>query len=348
MAVTTFNQLVNPQVLQDMISATLPKKIKFARVSKIDRTLVGRGGDTITVPTWGWIGEASEHAENSDIDLEQMHTQTITATIKSCAKGVEITDKAMLCGHGDVMGEAARQIAVSLASKVDSDSCDVLSNNSLVYDGTSAKISYSSIVMANSPLADENDSALNKVIYIHPEQEADLLKDSDFIAVDKAGTHCMVDGYIGKIAGDEVCKSKKIKKIEYDIKSASTEGYTQVTSGNFSTYAGKYGKTATANQKAIAVGDYVSALTTPYWLDLVIVLDAVDPNESDGASITETGTGSGQFGVGAPALTIYMKRDVEVESDRDIVKKNTVITADNYYVPVVTNASKVCVAKIKA
>jgi len=34
----------------DMISATLPKKIKFARIAKIDNTLAGRPGNTITVP----------------------------------------------------------------------------------------------------------------------------------------------------------------------------------------------------------------------------------------------------------------------------------------------------------
>ena len=52
MAQTKLANLVNPQVMADMISATLPKKIKFSPIAKIDTTLVGRPGDTITVPKY--------------------------------------------------------------------------------------------------------------------------------------------------------------------------------------------------------------------------------------------------------------------------------------------------------
>lgn len=47
---TYLRNLVNPQVISDMISATLPKKIKFSPIAKIDNTLEGRAGNTITVP----------------------------------------------------------------------------------------------------------------------------------------------------------------------------------------------------------------------------------------------------------------------------------------------------------
>ena len=49
-----------------------------------------------------------------------------------------------------------------------------------------------------------------------------------------------------------------------------------------------------------------------------------------------------------PALTIYKKRDVIVESDRDILKKTTVITADEHYTAHLSNDSKVVVAQFKA
>lgn len=52
MALTKLTNLVDPEVMADMISATLPKKIKFAPIARIDTTLVGQPGDTITVPKY--------------------------------------------------------------------------------------------------------------------------------------------------------------------------------------------------------------------------------------------------------------------------------------------------------
>lgn len=52
MATTQLLNMVNPQVMADMISAGLPKAIKFAPIAKIDNTLQGVPGDTITVPQY--------------------------------------------------------------------------------------------------------------------------------------------------------------------------------------------------------------------------------------------------------------------------------------------------------
>jgi N4-gp56 family major capsid protein len=49
---TKLTNLVNPQVMADMVSARLPKKIKFTPIARIDNTLVGRPGNTITVPKY--------------------------------------------------------------------------------------------------------------------------------------------------------------------------------------------------------------------------------------------------------------------------------------------------------
>lgn len=51
-AQTKLANLVNPEVMAAMVSAKLPKKIKFSPIAKIDSTLVGRPGDTITVPKY--------------------------------------------------------------------------------------------------------------------------------------------------------------------------------------------------------------------------------------------------------------------------------------------------------
>ena len=50
MTATKLTNLINPQVMAQMVSAKLPKKIRFTPFAAIDNTLVGRAGNTITVP----------------------------------------------------------------------------------------------------------------------------------------------------------------------------------------------------------------------------------------------------------------------------------------------------------
>lgn len=63
----------------------------------------------------------------------------------------------------------------------------------------------------------------------------------------------------------------------------------------------------------------------------------------DGVAKTYT-----NFIVKPGALDIYLKRDVNVESDRDIMKKTTVITADEHYAVVLADDSKVVKLVTKA
>ena len=113
--------LVNPEVMADMISATLPKQIKFSPIAKIDTTLVGRPGDTVTVPKYAYIGDAADVAEGEAMDPTQLTTSTTTVAVKKAGKAVELTDESVLSGYGDPVGEATRQLTMAIAAKVDND-----------------------------------------------------------------------------------------------------------------------------------------------------------------------------------------------------------------------------------
>ena len=49
-----------------------------------------------------------------------------------------------------------------------------------------------------------------------------------------------------------------------------------------------------------------------------------------------------------PALTIYLKRDTNVETQRQSLKRVTDISVDKFYTVVLSNQSKVVLAKFKA
>ena len=199
MATTVLNDLFNPEVVAPMISAQLPKKIKFSRIAKIDTTLQGQAGDTITIPKFGYIGDAEDVPENTPIPLSSLSHTTTQATVKKAGKAIEITDEAALSGYGNPNAEGTAQLTMSIAAKVDNDCHDVLEGATAVYNGTSAKIAYAGIVGANALIADESDTAINKILFINPEQESTLRLDTDFIDKSKSGMDVIMTGTIGMI-----------------------------------------------------------------------------------------------------------------------------------------------------
>ena len=292
MSQTKISNLVNPQVMADIISATLPKQIKFSPLAKIDNTLVGRPGDTITVPKYAYIGDAEDIAEGEAMNPALLTASTTTVKIKKAGKAIELTDEALLSGYGEPAGEGARQLSMAIASKVDIDCLEALYTAPLVYDGSAGVISYEGLVKADAVFGDESDDTKAKVLYIHPNQEQTIRLDGVFMDKNKYGLELVMNGAIGKIAGMEVKKSKRVKKDD---------------NGN--------------------------------WMNPIVILATEDPNEDPTAD---------EFATEDAALTIYMKRDVEVEDDRDILAKTTVVSADEHYGVALSNDSKVVIAKFKA
>ena len=91
--ITKLSDLIDPEVMGDMVSARIPKKLRVAPFAKIDDTLAGVPGDTITVPAYTYIGDASDVAEGGEVAIEKMTTSTRKATIKKAMKGIGLTDE---------------------------------------------------------------------------------------------------------------------------------------------------------------------------------------------------------------------------------------------------------------
>lgn len=337
MAMTKLENLVNPEVMAAMVSAKLPKKIKFSPIARIDSTLVGRPGDTITVPKYAYIGDAEDVAEGVAMGTTVLTASTTTVSIKKAGKAVELTDESVLSGYGDPVGQATNQLTMSIAAKVDNDCYDALANASLKYDGSANVISYENIVKANAVFGDEADEAMNKVMFINPEQEQTLRLDENFMDKNKYGLEVVMNGAIGKIAGIEIKKSKKVKLVKYEKNESGT--ITIVDNETAEDSTSKHLSTIKENCiDKLVVGDKVNAVSTEYYACPIVILSTSDPNEASEADSTAEEE---------PALTIYMKRGVEMESDRDILAKTTVVSADEHYGVALSNESKVVLAKFK-
>lgn len=209
MAVTMMANMINPEVMGDMINAKIEALAKLTPYAKVDTTLQGVPGDTKTVPSWNYIGDAEDVAEGAEVGLSQMTAASTTFTIKKAMKAVGITQEAINSGLGNPVGQAEHQLAKSIVNKVDNDVLAAALTATNIHD-TKAVIGYDGIVDAVSKFEDEEDG-IEKVMFISPKQEATLLKDPDFRSADKFQAGVAVNGAIGKIAGCWVKKSNKIK-----------------------------------------------------------------------------------------------------------------------------------------
>lgn len=291
MATTKLENLINPQVMADMISAKVEKKIVVSPFAKVDNTLQGQAGDTVTVPAFAYIGDADDVAEGKAVVSATLSASSTTFGIKKAMKAVSLTDEAVLSGYGNPVGEATTQLAKSIASKVDSDAMDALVTE---YNSSSAPhgvqktydnkgiISYAGIVNAVDLFEEEVQS--DKVMFVHPKQVTQLRLDPDFISADKYDNAVLMNGEIGMIAGVRIVPSKRVK-----------------TTGS----------------------DSSTVYNCP-----IIKLNNDSETEDD-----------------ASALTIFLKRDTNVETERQTLSRTTDISVDKIYGVAITNQEKVVLAK---
>lgn len=273
MTQTKLAQMINPEVMADMVSAKLPKMIKFTPLAYVERALVGQPGNTITVPKWEYSGDAKDVAEGEAITPDQLTTKKSTMTIKKAGKGIELTDEAVLSGYGDPIGQATHQIALAIANKVDNDLVEEAKKATQFV--AEAPTTVDALDKALAVFADEEDARY--VALINPEDAIALRKDTakEWVRGSEIGANIVVSGTFGEAHGVQIVRSKKVEK----------------------------GK------------------------GFLVKVSAVGTDTDDVA----------KYG----AFVINLKRDVAIETDRDILKKTTVITGDEHYGVYLYDPSKV-------
>lgn len=326
MSVTKMENMINPEVMGDMLDAKIEAQLKITPYAKVDTTLEGVPGDTKTVPSWNYIGDAEDIAEGEEVDTTQMTSAKETFTIKKAMKSVEITQEAINSGLGNPVGQAEVQLAKSIAGKVDNDVLEAVYQGKMTSGDGTAKISYNGIVDANTKFEDEEDG-IEKVMFINPAQEGDILKDSNFISADKYEAGVMVRGAIGKVAGAQVKKSKKVRLVTFEVADTGTS----ITANNIEEYQAKVDPTVT-----LKVGDKVKAIAdaSQYYVCPVIKMEA-DSNETE---YTEDEL---------PAVTIFLKKETSLDHEFKPRKQIHELTAARYYGVALTNGAKVVLAKFK-
>ena len=257
---TKLANLFNPQVVGDMIDKKLVDAIRFSPLATVDTTLAGRPGSKLTLPSYAYIGDAEVVAEGADIPVAQLTQSTVEVEIHKIAKGVQITDEAVLSGFGNPEEEAVDQILTALASQADNEMLAVL-------EGISSEMTHTgAAVLAADNVADAlvkfgEDIDGEKVLLCNAADYNAIRKANDWVPASEIAANMVIRGSVGMVHGCQVVISNKL-------------------------------------------------------------------------------AGKPAFIVKPGALRLILKRDTLVETDRDIVNKSTVITADKHSVAYLYDASK--------
>lgn len=269
MATTKLSNIINPEVMADMISAKLPKALKAKGFMKVDTNLVGKAGNTITVPQYAYIGEAADLAEGVAGEVTTLTATEKEYTIKKAVKNVDLTDEAVLSGYGDPVGEVTRQLTMAIEDKIDSDgiaALEAITTSSPAganyVTSTETTYNYNMVCDGLDALPNSEDEGEELYLLIPKAGIKALRRDERFI--DKNSGEMLGTGVVGSVAGCKVVVSAKL---------------------------------------------------------------------SD--------TSKAAYIMRPEALTAFIKRDVTLETDRDVLKKQTLFSADEHFVVAIEDLNKI-------
>lgn len=253
--ITKIANLINPEVMGTFLDKKMVDLIKFSPLAVVGHDLHGNPGDTITIPTWNYVGDAEDLAEGIEGNVSNLTATTSKVKVKKAVKNIGITDEARLSGYGDPMGQIEHQLAVSLASKVDNDVLKAIKECSTkTHTGT-----FGIDFIADALVEFGEDVEETTYVYIHPKHLATLRKSPEYVHV--ANGQVIISGQVGTVYGCPIVVSNKMDD------------------------------------------------------------DAV-------------------YFIRQGAIGIEVKREVSVETDRDVLKKQTIVSADRHYMAYVRDASK--------
>lgn len=208
-AVTTKANLIIPEVMADYIESKLTDGIVFTPLATVDTSLTGSAGDTVSVPKYAYIGAATVVDENGEIVPAQLTATKVDKTVHKLAKGVTLTDEAMMSAFGDPMSEAGDQLAKSIADAADSEFVPEMNDATLEYGVYNSGLTADTVAEALELFGEDQDSP--QVLLIPPADLTALRKDNDFINGSEMATQVLMTGVVGEIWGCQLKSTNRLK-----------------------------------------------------------------------------------------------------------------------------------------
>ena len=208
---TLLSDLLDPQVVADYINTKLINNIRFAPLAKISNELVGRPGDTVTLPAYTYVGQAENVEEGQDIPIAKLTQTTKEVKVSKIGRAIQFTDEALLSAYNnDIAEEAAKQVVLAINDKVEND---------LLYHMTQDSVLTHTISSSGSPADGVADALVkfgedldgDKVILCDPTFYGRLMKSDGWIPNTEIGADIIIRGTVGAVFGTQVVLTNRLK-----------------------------------------------------------------------------------------------------------------------------------------
>ena len=213
---TKLQNLLDPQVLGAYLDVKLIDKIKLAPIAEVNRELEGRPGSTITFPKWGYIGDAADLAEGAALTYENIAEDTVEIKVKKVAKGVSITDEAVLSGYGNPVEQIGQQLLTAVASKIEADMYDAVKNEKKAtrdtvgcfqHKYTGNTFTKEDIIDMRAKFGEDQEGEM--VLFVNPAEFAVLAKDKDFVQIQQGAQ--IISGEMGMLYGVRLVVANRVE-----------------------------------------------------------------------------------------------------------------------------------------
>ena len=214
---TKLQNLLDPQVLGAYLDVKLIDKIKLAPIAEVNRELEGRPGSTITFPKWGYIGDAADLAEGAALTYENIAESTVEIKVKKVAKGVSITDEAVLSGYGNPVEQIGQQLLTAVASKIEADMYDAVKNEKKATRDTVGCFQHQynktkgftkeDIIDMRAKFGEDQEGEM--VLFVNPAEFAKLAKDKDFVQIQQGAQ--IISGEMGMLYGVRLVVANRVE-----------------------------------------------------------------------------------------------------------------------------------------
>ena len=213
---TKLNNLLDPQVIGAYLDVKLIDKIKLAPIAEVNRELEGRPGSTLTFPKWGYIGDAADLAEGAALTYENIAESTVEIKVKKVAKGVSITDEAVLSGYGNPVEQIGQQLLTAVASKIEADMYDAVKNEKKAtrdtvgcfqHKYTGNTFTKEDIIDMRAKFGEDQEGEM--VLFVNPAEFAVLAKDRDFVQIQQGAQ--IISGEMGMLYGVRLVVANRVE-----------------------------------------------------------------------------------------------------------------------------------------